>query len=504
MTLRGTLALAGVLAGLPVRFGAAQTELQAPTPPASIRQPEPAAAALKEAEKKVRDLYKADYARRTPADLQTLAQRFLQEGLSTADEATVRYVYLREARDLAAQAADAALAMSAADQLGKLFAVDTAALKSAALAAVERAVRTPEAAATLVEVRLALAEEALAADQFDAATAHAAKAEPVARHTGDAALLARVQARIKEIGDVRAAVPAVRAAEKTLEEKPDDPAASLAAGRFWCLVKGIWEKGLPLLARGSDAAMKAAAARDLAKPATPADQVAAGDAWWDLAEKASGTPKARMTARAMGWYQQAWPTLSSLGKSKLRDRAKVALATRGVSLDPKAYKPPDMQPAGWEIDDRRAGHIDERFVRTGRFSLRFANPPADDAIRLTGGPIPASPGQKLTLSGWVLTEGTKLECDVLRIRFLDANGESVDSEGIYAPPDTPFWTPLHRTVPCPAGTVRVQVGFRMSSPGGQVWLDDVSLKRESDGIELVENGSFERKEGPKEKQAAGP
>jgi hypothetical protein len=493
MTVRGTLALALLLTGLPARFGTAQSELQAPTPPPSIRQPEPPAAALKEAEKQIRDLYKADYARRTPADLQALAQRFLKEGLSAADDAAVRYVYLREARDLAAQAADAATAMSAAEHLGRLFAVDSAAQKTAALAAVERAVRTPEAAAALVEARLALAEEALAADQFDAATAHATKAESAARHAGDAALLARVQARTKEIGDVRGAVPAARAAEKTLEEKPDDPAANLAAGRFWCLVKGAWDKGLPMLARGSDAGLKAAAARDLARPATPADQVAAGDAWWDLAEKASGTPKARMTSRALGWYQQAWPTLSSLGKSKVRDRAKGALATRGIPLDPKAYKPPDAQPAAWEIDDRRAGHLDERFVHSGRFSLLFANPPADDAIRLTGGPIPAAPGQKLTLSAWVLTEGTKLDGDVLRIRFLDAKGESIDSEGVCAPPDMPFWTLIHRTAPCPAGTVRVQIGFRMGSPGGQVWLDDVSLKREGEGIELIENGSFERK-----------
>jgi hypothetical protein len=496
MSLRGPRPLAVLLAGLAALPASAQLELAAPTPP-SHRLPEPAAAAQQEVAKRIRDLYKEEYARRTPADLQALAQKLLKEGRATTDDADARYVLLREAKDLAAQAADTPTALAAVDLLARLYTVDATALRAAALVALERAVRTPETAGTLAEARLALVGEALAEDQVDAAAAHAAKAETAARAALDPALLARAQARAREIVEIKRELPLARAAEKTLEQKPDDPAAALAAGRWWGLVKGDWAKALPLLAKGSDAGLRAAAEKDLAKPASPAEQIAAADLWWDLAEKASGSAKAALTARALDGYRQAWPAVTALARARLRDRARGALLTRGLSPDPKAYKPPDAQPSGWEIDDRHAGHLDERFVHAGRFALRFANPPADDAIRLTGGPIPAAPGQTLTLRAWALTEGTKLEGDYLRVRFMDAKGESIDSEGVHAPPDTPFWTSIQRTVTCPAGTVRIQVSFRMSSPGGQVWLDDVSLKREGEGIELVENGSFERKEATK-------
>ena len=64
-----------------------------------------------------------------------------------------------------------------------------------------------------------------------------------------------------------------------LETTPDDPKASLAAGRWYCFVVGDWEKGLPLLAQSSDAEMAKSAALDMKNPSVPAEQVTAGDGW---------------------------------------------------------------------------------------------------------------------------------------------------------------------------------------------------------------------------------
>ena len=54
------------------------------------------------------------------------------------------------------------------------------------------------------------------------------------------------------------------AAEKTLQLKPDDPAASLIAGRWYCLQRGDWERGLPCLARSSDSRLSELARREAA------------------------------------------------------------------------------------------------------------------------------------------------------------------------------------------------------------------------------------------------
>ena len=55
--------------------GPAQTE--------TVRSPIPEAAAQKESEKLVRDVFKADYARRTPADQQALADKLIREAVAT-------------------------------------------------------------------------------------------------------------------------------------------------------------------------------------------------------------------------------------------------------------------------------------------------------------------------------------------------------------------------------------------------------------------------------------
>jgi hypothetical protein len=494
MPLRLTSVLALLLVSLPT---SAQLELAAPVPP-SRRLPEPAAAVQQETAKRIRELYKEDFARRTPADLQALAQKLLKDGRATTDDPDARYVLLREAKDLAAQAGDTPAALAAADVLAKLYAVDAAALKASTLATLERAVRTPEAAAALAEARLALAAEALVEDLPDAAAAHAAKAETAARAAQDPALLARAQARAKEAADAKRDLPAARAAEKTLEQKPDDPAACLTAGRWCCLAKGDWEKGLPLLAKGSDAGLKTAAGKDLEKPSTAPDQVAAGDAWWDLAEKAPAAARAPLAARALFWYATAWPHLSALNKTRLRDRARAALASRGAAADPKAYKPPAEAPAGWEIpENRRNAHLDERFARTGRNAL-FLSAPEDDSIRATSTvSVPAAAGQRFVFSAWVRTEGTSHEKEYLQLRYIASDNDGIDSDTISPPADTPFWSHLTRTGTCPKGTVRVTLSFRAGPPGGQIWIDDVSLKREGEGIELIENGSFERREVPR-------
>ncbi len=472
---------------------ASQTELAAPTPP-TLKMPEPAAAAQKEAEKRIRELFRAEYAKRAPADLHALAKALIQEGQATTDDDVSRYVYFRESRDLATQAADAVTALAAVDHLARLYAIDADAMKAAALAAVERAVRSPETAAALAEARLVLVEEARAADRLDAAGAHAAKAETAARAARSASLLGRAMAQVKTIADARRERPLAFAAEKTLEQKPDDPAANLAAGRYACLFLDAWERGLPMLAKGLDVGLQAAAEKDLAGPSTDIARVDAGHAWWDLAEKASGRPRQALFTRALLWYAQAWPTLSALKKAPLRERARAALATPGIPIDDKAYKPPDDRPADWHFPqdgERPYARLDERFVRSGRFAA-FLTAPPDDSINIYSSPVSAAPGQRFTFSAWIRTENTVAERDFLQIRFAEADNEVNDADEIYPPPDFPFWHRMQRSVACPPKTVRVVIRFRSASPGGKIWMDDVSLTREGEGIELLENGQFDQ------------
>jgi hypothetical protein len=308
--------------------------LPPPLPPPISRDPPkapvPGEAAQQDAVKLIRDLFKAEYARRAPADVQALAVKLLQQGRETKDDPVGQFVLLRQARELAVQAGDLATALAAVEETGKAYAVDGLGLKVQTLTATLLPVGKPEAAATLAETCLATVDEALASDRFDTAADLASKAEASARAAKAAALQKRAQQRKKEIETAKREFDLTKASEKILATAPDDPAANLAVGRYAACVKGDWERGAARLAKGADAALKAAAEKDLAKPTDPQAQAATGDAWWEAAEKLKGQPfEDRWRGRARHWYETALPGLAGLAKIKVEKRLEQTVASFG-------------------------------------------------------------------------------------------------------------------------------------------------------------------------------
>jgi len=90
------------------------------------------------------------------------------------------------------------------------------------------------------------------------------------------------------------------------------------------MARSDWDAGLPHLAKGGDPAFKSVAEKDLGKPSETADQVALGDRWWDLAEKATGDARGRLRSRAAFWYTQARDRLSGLTLARIEKRIETA------------------------------------------------------------------------------------------------------------------------------------------------------------------------------------
>src|SRR5262245_13069863 len=99
------------------------------------RLPVPDAAALKESEKLIRELFKDEYAKKAPADRQILVRKLYQQAQESKDSPAPRYVLLRESADLAAEVQDLPDCFKSLDELGKAFRVEGWKLKFAALAA---------------------------------------------------------------------------------------------------------------------------------------------------------------------------------------------------------------------------------------------------------------------------------------------------------------------------------------------------------------------------------
>ncbi len=286
-------------------------------PKETPKEPEPDAGSQAKAEQLIKDLFKADYAKRRRTDVQELATKLLQQGIETKEDPAVRYVLLREARELAVQAADAMTALRAVDEMAKWYAVDALDLKISVLEKIGRLAGTAASAKTLVDHALDSVEDAVMTDAFDAAARLLKFAEGAARKTKSLSLVTSIQGRMKELEQLRKEHEAVKPAMDALTKAPADPVASLALGKYLCFSKGDWELGLPLLAQSNDAKLKDLAERDLAEPTEPQEQADLGDVWWELASAERGPGKLQMQLRAFYWYRQSRPKLTGVGKVKV-------------------------------------------------------------------------------------------------------------------------------------------------------------------------------------------
>jgi len=324
---------------------AAKPESEAP-PARTIdvmkRAPVPDPVRQKESEKIVKDLFKDQYAKKAPADRIALAKALLTQAAKTGEDLPAVWVLYREAQDLAVQNGDAITALKAIESTAREFDVDVMSLKSAALAGLAKTAKTPADFGALSESTLSLVDDLVAADQYDAADKAAGSALQTSRRANDSGLAARATVRVKEVGEARARYSAIRGALLTLAKSPDDPVANNEMGQYLCYVKGNWDLGCRFLVKGSDAALKALAEKELANSLQSTDQVAIADGWWDLAEKEKSTlSKSQMLSHAKALYEAALPGVNGILRAKVEKRLEsLDVATGGPlnllrMVDPK-------------------------------------------------------------------------------------------------------------------------------------------------------------------------
>jgi len=283
------------------------------------KTPLPSDADQAQALKLIKDVFKAEFAKSSPADKRLLSRKMLEQSRETKDDPTTKYVLLREGRELANQAGDLPLAIEAIEEMAKVFAVDAGPLRLGALTAATRTARTPEDCQAIVQAAFKTSEGAIAKDDYDTADKVLATASQMARKAQDAALASRAGVKAKEAVDLRSKFAAVKKARETLAANPEDPAANALVGRYLSIQKGAWSEGLPFLAKGSDETLRGIAMADLADPPEAAAQASVGDAWWELADKETAS-KELLRDRAALWYGKAVAKLSGLGKTKTEKR----------------------------------------------------------------------------------------------------------------------------------------------------------------------------------------
>lgn len=299
------------------------------------------------AERQVKEVLGAQIAAAsTPADCSKLAAQMLETAATTAEPAS-KFVLLRHAEDLAVLAGDVNALLAAHDALGKAFDLGNS---RAAIEAFQKIVRAPLSADDLAKLcrgMVAAATDAVAADAFDSARHIGQLASTSSRRLNDPELAGKIAALMAAISINEAEHKRIAPTEAALAAKPDDPAANTAVGRYVCLVKHDWPRGLPMLAKGNDAALKSLAGMELNAPTAPNKQEALADAWWTYAESQRPDARPAIHLHAGEWYSLASSKLTGLAKLKADERAADYLKSLPPKPEVVAVVPPGEGPEGF-------------------------------------------------------------------------------------------------------------------------------------------------------------
>lgn len=287
---------------------------------AQDRIPAPTAAAADEAEKLIRMLFKDDFAKTTPKARVALAAKLFKQAEETTDDPAAQFVLWREAAEFAALGGDVDLALAAVDGLRARFTGVKAEQFETLLKSLVTRTASGDNQQTLTNYLLHLVDEAVAADDLDAAARFAKVAETSSLKARSVRLINLVSARNKEIDAFKKDADSVQAALAALQRNPRDAGASTIAGKYYCFQKGDWSRGLALLAAGDDAKLKGAAQREVGDPTDPADVLAVADAWHDLGLAASGSARRAMLAHSHATYLKIAGELAGLSRTKADKR----------------------------------------------------------------------------------------------------------------------------------------------------------------------------------------
>ncbi|GEM_PF-1028913 len=320
----GMHALNQELTELAVEDLAGQTEMephptQGPADVADARLPVPSYSDQDAAKSAFRQKYRKELAdANRPETRSLLARTLLTESEQEAD-ATMRYVLLLEARDLAVNAGDPFLAVQIGESMAAHFRRNVWDVHLETLKEVRKSklAISREPALTVLQ---SLGRAAIRADEYDAAQSLGEIGEGIAQDARDLALRDAFKQARERAESLKAGYQAIQSALAVLQTNDSDPAANETVGRFYCMVKQDWKKGLPYLAKGGHAVLRAAAQGDLNAPTSPTAQLRVADDWWAFAESLEGAEQAAVRRRAGYWYLKTEQAQSGENLARVQQR----------------------------------------------------------------------------------------------------------------------------------------------------------------------------------------
>jgi hypothetical protein len=319
------------------------------------KPPPPSDADQEKVRKDLRDAYRVEYARKGREDKKAFAAKLWAEA-GTAKTPLEKYVLLQECRSLAAESMDLETALASVDAVVLSFDLKPEPLRDASIAVAKKAVRGEDDARSLAEVCLSAAQRAWSSGDYGAVLQLANAGRDLAQSARETSLVDRAKVLAGEATETRKEFDKVVKAEETLSASADDAEAHGIRGRYFCLLRGEWAKGLANLEKAAEPLVRDLASKEKVPPASPEGQLELATGWADLAAKEKAPYKRKCQERALHWIEQAWPQLNDRDKARTERRldeleaavgrvnlllAKMTPITGVWGLSPKAVKAPE-------------------------------------------------------------------------------------------------------------------------------------------------------------------
>jgi WD40 repeat protein len=286
----------------------------------------------KEAQAKIesllQELYKDDLAKaeKDPSLRSRLAQTLLFEGKETKDDAAGRYVLFSKAQTLAAQAGDVNTALQAADELAQGFVIPAGTIFKMKIQMLKQASQAegaaPDAYQSVIDRAMLILDDTLDGDDYPSSLELIAAAEQAGRKLRSIVLVASIRRKQDEIVHLHKEFARWQPFADKLAKNPKDADANLAMGKYQALIKGNWERGLPMLAQGGNGKLPKLAQDDL----QGAKSRVIGLGWYDYAITSTDTAvKTQALLRAYHWFQE------SLNGASDRERIQIDALLRDIA-----------------------------------------------------------------------------------------------------------------------------------------------------------------------------
>lgn len=256
----------------------------------------------------------------TPDQCRQLSATLLETAKHT-DEPDGRFALLVEAENCAVLAGDVSAALAAQDAMRSVFDLSTWPAAGELFRRLARSASSADDRQKLCAAIVVAANDAIGDDQFAEARQLDEQALSETLRLDDRDLSDRAASMMARINACEAERKRIAPAIAALAAKPAEPAANAAVGKYLCFFKRDWARGLPMLAKGSDAGLKSLAESELKTLTSSNDQLTLADGWWEWSDSQPPLIRSDVRLHAGKWYAQASSGLSGLSKLKAEERA---------------------------------------------------------------------------------------------------------------------------------------------------------------------------------------